>query len=178
MGLSKDIIKGTIKGGLNAALLAGDVYTGGLVTPLLSGLNDNSGLIGKAAGWMGKKVLKDNARNWLSNAADKALEYIPTDNAVGQALHKMNNTAQGRDEYHGMTHIVPYKGSHGSEHTNTATYNNNGTSPQVNATKTFSSPTYSVKSTYSPNPFSNNIAPVSYVTKPSKKKARTKVVKR
>lgn len=101
MGFFKNMVR-------NAVGLAGKTVgdwansvTGGLAGKVGNLVKENAGLIGKVAGGLGRAVLSDNARNFLSKAADKALKYIPN-GSVKDALQKMNNAAQGRDEDYGL----------------------------------------------------------------------------
>ena len=101
MGFFKNMVR-------NAVGLAGktigdwaNAVTGGLAGKVGNLVKDNAGLLGKVAGGIGRAVLSDKARDFLSKAADKALKYIPN-GSVKDALQKMNNAAQGRDENYGL----------------------------------------------------------------------------
>lgn len=95
MGFLKSIIK---KGIGIAGKTVGNYLnsvTGGLAGKVGDLIHKNAGLLGKVAGGLGRSILSDNARNFLSKAADKALEYIPS-GKVKDTLSKMNDAAQGR----------------------------------------------------------------------------------
>lgn len=105
MGLFRKWARRSI--GLGSQLLMGaaNSATGGLAGKLADNatgiMKNQSGLIGKTMGSLGKAFLSDNMRNKISNVADAAIKYIPKGN-VREALTKINNHAQGRDENYKM----------------------------------------------------------------------------
>lgn len=105
MGLFRKWARRSI--GLGGQLLMGaaNAATGGLAGKLADNatgiMKNQSGLIGKTMGSLGKAFLSDNMRNKISNVADAAIKYIPKGN-VREALTKINNHAQGRDENYKM----------------------------------------------------------------------------
>ena len=83
-----------------AGKLLGDVanhVTGGLAGKVGNTIAENSGLIGKIAGTVGRAVVPSKVRNALSTVADAALEIIP-EGKVKTALKKMNDAAQSRSQ--------------------------------------------------------------------------------
>ncbi len=101
MGFFKKLIKTGIGLAGKHLMNTANTITGGLAGKLtntvIEGVNKHSGIIGKVAQGIGKKLFSEETRNKISNFADKALKYIPKGN-VRTALEKVNNAAQGRTE--------------------------------------------------------------------------------
>lgn len=97
MGLAKDFIQGGVGLLGKAAMGVADHYTGGLASKFvnkgLDAVNRNSGLIGKVAGNIGRSVLSDSTRNKMANAANKAIEYLPS-GKVKDTLKSLNESTQ------------------------------------------------------------------------------------
>lgn len=101
MGLFRKFFRDTVGVGSKLLMNAANAASGGLVGKVADAathtLSNNSGLIGKTMSGLGKAFLSDKTRGKLSGIADAAIKYIPKGN-VRDALTKINNHAQGRDE--------------------------------------------------------------------------------
>ena len=78
---------------------AADGMSGGIASRLLNRTLDyaksHSGVIGKVAGDVGRKVLSESVRNKLSNAATNAIEYLPS-GKVKDTLKRINEATQNK----------------------------------------------------------------------------------
>ena len=78
---------------------AADGMSGGLASRLLNRTldyaNSHSGVIGKVAGDFGRRYLSDTVRSKLSNAATKAIDYIPS-GKVKDTLKRINQATQNK----------------------------------------------------------------------------------
>ena len=99
MGLFNNMIRSGI-GLVGKSLIgAANGMSGGLAGKLLNRSLDyaksHSGIIGKVAGDFGRRVFSDSIRNKLSNAANKAIEYIPS-GKVKDTLKRINDATQNK----------------------------------------------------------------------------------
>ena len=105
MGFLRNIVKDGIgligKHAMNVANGATGGLAGTTMHMINHSLNANAGLIGKVARGLGRKLLSDNVRGKLSNAADKAINVLPS-GPMKDALSKINNIAQGKPTYTGV----------------------------------------------------------------------------
>lgn len=99
MGFFKKLIKQGIGIAGKQLMNQANAWTGGLagkaINSMISGANNNAGLIGSVANKLGNKFLTSGARQMLSGAADTAIRYMPK-GTVRDALMKINDSAQGR----------------------------------------------------------------------------------
>ena len=99
MGLFNNMIRSGIGLAGKTLMRAADGVSGGIASRLLNRTLDyakaNSGVIGKVAGDAGRRYLSDSVRNKLSNAATKAIEYIPS-GKVKDTLKRINEATQNK----------------------------------------------------------------------------------
>lgn len=99
MGLLKRFIKNGVslagKHVMNWANAATGGLAGKVADNVVNKVNKHSGVIGKVAQGIGRKLFSDKTREKMSNLADSAIKYLPKGN-VRTALEKVNNAAQGR----------------------------------------------------------------------------------
>ena len=99
MGLMHNMIRSGIGLAGKTLMGAANGVSGGLAGRLLNRTlnysNSHSGVIGKVAGDVGRKVFSDSFRNKLSNAANKAIEYIPS-GKVKDTLKRLNEATQNK----------------------------------------------------------------------------------
>ena len=100
MGFLRKLIKQGIGIAGKQLMNQANAWTGGLagkaINSMVSGANNNAGLIGSVANKLGNKFLNLGARKMLSSTADQAIKYIPK-GSVRDALTKINDAAQGRN---------------------------------------------------------------------------------
>lgn len=103
--------------------------TGGLAGMIANKVTDsmdnNSGLIGKVVGHLGRKYLSQKTRDRLSRFADKALDYLP-DSKVKTALTKINDSAQNKTP---PVRALTYDGNTTRVHTETKKIKPRGREP-------------------------------------------------
>lgn len=103
--------------------------TGGLAgmiaNKVTNDLDNNSGLIGKVVGHLGRKYLSQKTRDRLSRFADKALEYLP-DSKVKTALSNINDAAQNKTP---PVRALAYDGNTTGVHTETKKIKPRGREP-------------------------------------------------
>ena len=99
MGIIHNMIRSGIGIAGKTLMRAADGASGGIASRLLNRTLDyaksNSGVIGKVAGNIGRRVLSDSVRDKLSNAATKAIEYIPS-GKVKDTLKRINDATQNK----------------------------------------------------------------------------------
>ena len=107
MGLIKRLVQNGIGVVGRHLINLADVPTGGIASKLLNKTvdfaKDNSGLIGKTIGRLGRNILNQSIRNKLSEAATNAIQLLPS-GKVKDTLKSINEAAQDRyhdDEMHG-----------------------------------------------------------------------------
>ena len=99
MGMFNNMIRSGIGLAGKTLMRAADGMSGGLAGRLLNRTLDyaksHSGVIGKVAGDVGRRYLSDTVRDKLSNAANKAIEYIPS-GKVKDTLKRINEATQNK----------------------------------------------------------------------------------
>ena len=99
MGLMHNMIRSGIGLAGKTLMRAADGVSGGIASRLLNRTLDyaksHSGVIGKVAGDVGRKFLSDTVRDKLSNAATKAIDYIPS-GKVKDTLKRINEATQNK----------------------------------------------------------------------------------
>ena len=99
MGLMHNMIRSGIGLAGKTLMGAANGVSGGLASRLLNCTLDyaksHSGVIGKVAGDAGRRYLSESFRNKLSNAANKAIEYIPS-GKVKDTLKRINEATQNK----------------------------------------------------------------------------------
>ena len=99
MGLFGNLVRSGIgiagKTLMTAANTASGGIAGRLLNRTLNYAKNNAGVIGKVAGNFGCNMLSDSVRNRLSNAATKAIEYIPS-GKVKDTLKRINEATQNK----------------------------------------------------------------------------------
>ena len=99
MGLIKRLVQNGVGVVGRHLINLADIPTGGIASKLLNKTvdfaKDNSGLIGKTIGRMGRNVLNQSIRNKLSEAATNAIQLLPS-GKVKDTLKSINESAQDR----------------------------------------------------------------------------------
>ena len=119
MGLIKRLVQNGVGVVGRHLINLADIPTGGIASKLLNKTvdfaKDNSGLIGKTIGRMGRNVLNQSIRNKLSEAATNAIQLLPS-GKVKDTLKSINESAQdryGEDnvQHSQVTHAPSYRES-------------------------------------------------------------------
>ena len=158
-----------VKSGIGlAGKVIGDAanhFTGGLAGKVGSAITENSGLVGKIAGAVGRAVVPSKVRNALSTVADAALEIIP-EGKVKTALKKMNDVAQNRGTDISTAKTNQYKSSNSTIAAGEGTIYGGATVPRSTSANVVSIPT--------PTSVVNTSATGASVTSHRKTRARLK----
>ena len=99
MGLFNNMIRRGVGLAGKTLMRAADGMSGGIASRLLNRTLDyaksHSCVIGKVAGDVGRRYLSDTVRSKLSNAATKAIDYIPS-GKVKDTLKRINQATQNK----------------------------------------------------------------------------------